>query len=85
MQNSFRVEERLKRRLCMKFIDLHCDTASRIFYEKLNLNHKNCKVNIENLKRGENFGLVFEFLIEKESIEDPYDEFIKLYIALLKK
>lgn len=79
MQNSFRVEERLKRRLYMKFIDLHCDTASRIFYEKLNLNHKKCKVNIENLKRGENLGQVFAFFIEKESIEDPYDEFIKLY------
>ncbi len=63
----------------MKFIDLHCDTASRIFYEKLNLNHKKCKVNIENLKRGENLGQVFAFFIEKESIEDPYDEFIKLY------
>lgn len=79
MQNSFRVEERLKRRVYMKFIDLHCDTASRIFYEKLNLNHKKCKVNIENLKRGENLGQVFAFFVEKESIEDPYDEFIKLY------
>ncbi len=45
----------------MKFIDLHCDTASRIFYEKLNLNHKKCKVNIENLKRGENLSRFLHF------------------------
>ena len=37
----------------MKFIDLHCDTASRLFYEKnLELKDSICKVDINKLKKG---------------------------------
>ena len=39
----------------MKFIDLHCDTAGRIFYENLNLKNQLCNVNIQNLKKGGSF------------------------------
>jgi membrane dipeptidase len=69
----------------MKFLDLHCDTASRIFYEKLNINHKECKVNINNLKKGDNLGQVFAFFIDQELNQDPYDEFLKLYNSFIKE
>ncbi len=36
----------------MKSIDLHCDTALRLFYENLKLDKSICKVDIEKLKKG---------------------------------
>jgi membrane dipeptidase len=69
----------------MKFIDLHCDTAGRIFYENLNLNSQLCKVNIENLIKGENLGQVFAFFIDQKLNNDPYDEFLKLYNRFMKE
>ncbi len=35
----------------MKFIDLHCDTPGRIFYENLDLKNQLCKVNYKNVIR----------------------------------
>ncbi|WP_297427643.1 dipeptidase [Clostridium sp.] len=69
----------------MKFIDLHCDTASRIFYENLDLRNKLCKVNIDNLKKGENLGQVFAFFINVELNNDPFEEFLKLYNRFIKE
>ena len=36
----------------MSFIDLHCDTASRIFYEKESLKKNSFSVDIDKLKKG---------------------------------
>ncbi|EKQ56249.1 MULTISPECIES: dipeptidase [unclassified Clostridium] len=69
----------------MKFIDLHCDTASRIFYENLDLRSKLCKVNIDNLRKGENLGQVFAFFINVELNNDPFEEFLKLYNRFIKE
>ncbi|WP_035301797.1 dipeptidase [Clostridium sp. DL-VIII] len=69
----------------MMYIDLHCDTAGRIFYENLNLRNELCKVNIENLKVGRNLGQVFAFFIDKKLNDDPYDEFINLYDRFMKE
>lgn len=69
----------------MKFIDLHCDTASRIFYENLNLRSEICKVNIRNLKKGGSLGQVFAFFVDQKLNEDPYNEFLKLYNNFIKE
>ena len=69
----------------MKFIDLHCDAASKIFYEKLSLNSNFCKANIKNLKKGGCLGQVFAFFVDQKLNDDPYDEFIKLYNNFIKE
>ena len=69
----------------MKFIDLHCDTASKIFYENLSLNSELCKANIKNLKKGGSLGQVFAFFIDQKLNDDPYEEFIKLYNNFIKE
>ncbi|MBW6409885.1 dipeptidase [Clostridium weizhouense] len=63
----------------MKFIDLHCDTASKIYYNKLNFENDICKVNIDKLKKGESLAQVFAFFIDQDITKSPYEEFIKLY------
>lgn len=63
----------------MNFIDLHCDTASKIYYNKLNFENDICKVNIDKLKRGESLAQVFAFFIDQDITKSPYEEFIKLY------
>lgn len=69
----------------MKFIDLHCDTASKIFYENLSLNSNLCKANINNLKKGGSLGQVFAFFVDQKLNNDTYDEFIKLYNNFIKE
>ena len=69
----------------MKFIDLHCDTASKIFYENLSLNSELCKANIKNLKKGGSLGQVFAFFIDQKLNDDPYEEFTKLYNNFIKE
>ena len=69
----------------MKFLDLHCDTAGRIFYENLDLKNKLCKVNIDNLKKGGALGQVFAFFVDQQLNEDSYEEFLKLYNNFMKE
>ena len=69
----------------MKFLDLHCDTAGRIFYENLDLNNQLCKVNIEKLKKGGSLGQVFAFFVDQELNDDSYDEFLKLYNKFMEE
>ena len=63
----------------MKYIDLHCDTAYRMIKEDLKLKDSICKVNIENLKKGEALAEVFAFFIDLEEEKDPYDAFVSMY------
>ncbi len=72
-------------RMRMRYIDLHCDTAGRIFYENSSLKNELCKVNIENLKRGGNLGQVFAFFVDKALNDDSYDEFMNLYNRFIKE
>lgn len=63
----------------MKFIDLHCDTAGRMYYEKLKLKESICKVDIEKLKKGNCLGQVFAIFVDQKLNFDSYDEFKKIY------
>lgn len=63
----------------MNFIDLHCDTASKIYWDKLNIKNNVCKVTIDKLKEGEALAQVFAFFIDQDTTKTPFEEFLKLY------
>lgn len=63
----------------MKFIDMHCDTASRIYLENEKLNRNNFSVDINKLRLGEGLTQFFAFYIDLKSARDPYIEFKKMY------
>lgn len=69
----------------MEFIDLHCDTAGKIFYDNLDLNNQLCTVNIQNLKKGKSIAQVFAFFIDQKLNMNSYDEFLKLYNRFQKE
>ena len=69
----------------MNSIDLHCDTASRILYENLNLKDSICKVDIEKLKKSKALAQVFAHFIELDLVDNPYDEFIKMNKKFMKE
>lgn len=69
----------------MKFIDLHCDTAGRIFYEDLNLKKSICKVDMEKLKKGNNLAQVFAIFVDQDLNRNPYEEFLKIYNSFMKE
>ncbi|ATD55315.1 dipeptidase [Clostridium chauvoei] len=69
----------------MTTIDLHCDTASRLLYENLNLKESICKVDIQKLKKSKALAQVFANFIELNIVDDPYKEFIKMYNNLIKE
>ncbi len=62
----------------MNFIDLHCDTASKIYYDKLNIKNDVCKVTLDKLKKGEALAQVFAFFIDQDITKTPFEEFLKL-------
>ncbi len=63
----------------MKFFDMHCDTASRIFYEKAKLLENDYKVDINKLNKGNALGQVFAFFIDIGNIKDGFNEFVNMY------
>ena len=69
----------------MNFIDLHCDTASKIYYDKLNIKNDVCKVTIDKLKAGHGIGQVFAFFIDQDITKTPFEEFLKLYMNFKKE
>ncbi|MGN0145147.1 MAG: membrane dipeptidase, partial [Clostridium sp.] len=69
----------------MKFIDMHCDTAGRIFYENLKLNKNICQVDIDKLIRGNCLGQVFAIFVDQKLNFNSYDEFNKIYNRFIKE
>lgn len=63
----------------MYSIDLHCDTASRLLYEDLKLRESICKVDIKKLIKAKAKAQVFAHFIELDRVENPYNEFLKMY------
>ncbi|HCW52172.1 MAG TPA: peptidase M19 [Clostridium sp.] len=63
----------------MNFIDLHCDTAGRMYYEKLNLKESICKVDIDKLKSGNCLAQVFAIFVDQKLNTSSFDEFMKIY------
>ena len=63
----------------MSFIDLHCDTASRIFYEKEGLKENSFSVDIDKLKKGGALAQVFAFFIDAGEVSNLESEFKSMY------
>lgn len=69
----------------MSFIDLHCDTASRIFYEKEGLKKNNFSVDIEKLKKANCLGQVFAFFIDAGEVTNLESEFKSMYNTFISE
>ena len=69
----------------MYSIDLHCDTASRLLYENLKLKESCCKVDIQKLKKAKAKAQVFAHFIELNIVDNPYEEFIKMYNNFIRE
>lgn len=63
----------------MKYIDLHCDTASRMLYENQELSKNKFSVDIKKLREGEALAQVFAFFVNAGEIDDLYLEFEIMY------
>lgn len=69
----------------MKFIDLHCDTAMRMYEEKGKLKKNNFSIDIEKLKKGGCMAQVFAFFINLSKGSDPYNYFLNMYDNFIKE
>lgn len=69
----------------MKVIDLHCDTAMKIFEKNLELKSSTCSIDIEKLKKGNSLAQVFAFFVELSETEDPYKYFNNMYDYFIKQ
>lgn len=59
-------------KIFMKFIDFHCDTASRMLQENKKLLKNDLKVDINKLREGEALAQFFALFINKERNFDTY-------------
>lgn len=66
-------------------IDLHCDTASRLYYEGEKLKENKFSVDIKKLKEGKANGQVFAHFIELDKCKNPYEEFLSMHNNFLKE
>lgn len=66
----------------MKFIDLHCDTASMMYYKKQHLMKNYFSIDTEKLKKGNASAQFFAFFIDSKKLEikkefdNMYDNFM---------
>lgn len=65
----------------MPFIDLHCDTAGRIYYDKTKLYENPYHIDITKLRQSNYLAQWFAFFINNSSIGEnsPMEEFQKMY------
>lgn len=75
----------IERRGSNLVIDLHCDTASRLYYEKGSLKGNKFAVDIKKLKEGRALAQVFAHFIELDKYDNPYDELLNMHNNFLKE
>ncbi|MGL6173582.1 MAG: dipeptidase [Cellulosilyticaceae bacterium] len=65
----------------MSFIDLHCDTASRIYYEQKELAKNTYHIDVQKLRQSQYLAQWFAFFVNLSSIgsQSPMEEFQKMY------
>lgn len=66
-------------------IDLHCDTASRLYYENKKLKENDLAIDIKKLRKGNADAQIFAHFIELDKCKDPYDEFLLMYKNFIKE
>lgn len=59
----------------MKYIDLHCDTASELLYQNKELSKNNLSVDVAKLRKGEALAQVFAFFIDAGKTNNLFLEF----------
>lgn len=70
----------------MKYIDLHCDTAWKMFYQGEKLKSNNYDIDIEKLRKGDALAQTFAFFIDlKEIKSNPMIEFELMYNNFIKE
>ncbi len=57
----------------MNYIDLHCDTATLIFKEKVELSRNNLSIDIEKLQKGEAMAQFFAMYIDSKTVKSSFD------------
>ncbi len=62
----------------MKLIDLHCDTASRLYYEGKPLNSNDFHVDIKKLKKASSLLQDFALFIHTASVDNPFVECVAM-------
>lgn len=67
------------------FVDLHCDTASMIFYDRKELKKNDFSIDIDRLKKSDVLCQFFAFYIDLMEVKDPFDEFINMYDYFIKQ
>ena len=56
----------------MKYIDLHCDTLSRLLSDGASLAKSDCQVDLEKLEKGGCAAQFFAMFVPTARVEDPY-------------
>lgn len=69
----------------MRYVDLHCDTASRMLYENQGLNKNKFSIDLSKLKKGGALAQVFALFIDAGEVKDIYMEFEIMYKNLIKE
>jgi len=62
----------------MKFIDLHCDTASLLLETKQKLKQNSLKVDIQKLQQGEAIAQFFAMYIDSKEVDSSYEYCVKM-------
>ncbi len=62
----------------MKFIDLHCDTASLLLETSQTLKENHCKIDIKRLQKGEALAQFFAMYIDSKKVDSSYDYCVKM-------
>ena len=62
----------------MKFIDLHCDTASLLLEQGQSLEENTLKIDIKRLQKGEALAEFFAMYIDVNSVDSPFEYCMKM-------
>jgi membrane dipeptidase len=62
----------------LKFIDLHCDTASLLLETSQHLKENHCKIDIKRLQEGEALAEFFAMFIDSAKVDSSYDYCVKM-------
>ncbi|OON95375.1 MAG: hypothetical protein ATN36_08565 [Epulopiscium sp. Nele67-Bin005] len=71
----------------MGFIDLHCDTACRIFEQNKNLYENDLHIDIKKLQQGNYYAQWFAFFVKLETLgeETAFSKFNRMYDYFMKQ
>ncbi|MFA9397278.1 MAG: dipeptidase [Clostridiaceae bacterium] len=69
----------------MKYIDMHCDTASKLLDENKFLLDNDFSIDINKLIKGHSMAQFFAFFIDMKNTENPFDRILKMKDVLFEE